>query len=206
MKQAEKTAAITQCWESLISNAISQRKTALSLILHRITGSREETYLFHIYGMGIFYTYVRLLMNTWAKAITQNYKIILKKQFNNRESVHISFGNSDSKQQTLTGYYTTHHTTGTIFQPNNVINNDEAFYLKEFDFGNGVGEGEINYGAYKIPKKRESIQSFPEFNDQFSDASLLTTYLGRDMAWAIAKTVGADSLEDLGFEYEKESL
>ena len=60
--------------------------------------------------------------------------MILKKQSSNRDSVHISFDNSDGKQQTFAGYHTTRHTAGTIFQPNNVRNNDEAFCLEEFNF------------------------------------------------------------------------
>ena len=135
-----------------------------------------------------YLTDVRLLTNTWAKGITQNYKMILKKQFSNRASVHISFDNSDGKQQTLTGYHTTHHTTGTIFQPNNVRNNDEAFYLEEFHSDNGIEEGEINYGVYKIQRKRESIQSFPEFSDHFADSSILTTSLHQDMTWVIVNS------------------
>ena len=76
--------------------------------------------------------------------------MILKKQFSNKESFHISFGKCNGKQPILSGYYTTHPTTGTIIQPNNVSNNDKAFYLEEFDFSNGVEEGEINYGEYKF--------------------------------------------------------
>ena len=101
------------------------------------------------------------------------------------------FDNSDGKQQTV--YHTAHHTTGTIFPTNNVRNKNEAFYLEEFDFGNGIKEGEINYGAYKIPRK----------SDQFADSSLLTTSLHQDIAWWIVNTVGTDCLQDLGFEYEK---
>jgi len=117
----------------MISNTRSPTKTALSLTLHRFTGSREATDLFHRCGMGISFTDVRLLTNTWAKGILQNYNKILRKQFCNREGVHISFDNSDGKQQTLTGHHTTHHTTGTISQPSNIRNNDEVF-LEEFEF------------------------------------------------------------------------
>ena len=162
------------------------------MTLYHITRSREATDLLHRFGMGISYTDIRLLKNTWAKDITQNYKMILKKQFSNRKSVHISFDNSDGKQQTQ---FTTQPTIQLVrsFQPNNVRNKNEAFYLEEFDFGNGIKEGEINYGAYKIPRK----------SDQFADSSLLTASLHQDIAWWIVNTVGTDCLQDLGFEYEK---
>jgi len=54
--------------------------------------------------------------------------------------------------------------------------------------------------------KRESMQLFPEFSDKFADSPLLDSSLYRDLAWAIVNTIGADCLQDLGFEYEKESL
>lgn len=130
LNQAENTSAIMQCWENIISNTRSPTKTAFSLTLHRITESGEATDLLHRCGMRISYTDVRLLSNTCAKGITQNYKMILKKQFSNNESVQVSFDNFDDKQQTLTGYPTTHHTTGTIHQPNNGRNNEKAFYLE----------------------------------------------------------------------------
>ena len=36
--------------------------------------------------------------------------------FINGKTIHVTFDNSDGKQQTLTGTDTTHHTTGTVFQ------------------------------------------------------------------------------------------
>ncbi len=35
--------------------------------------------------------------------------------FINGKMIHVTFDNSDGKQQTLTGTDTTHHTTGTVF-------------------------------------------------------------------------------------------
>lgn len=64
LRQAGKIAAITQFWESMIYNTQSPTKTALSLTLHHIIGSREATDLLHKFGMGISYTDVRLLTNT----------------------------------------------------------------------------------------------------------------------------------------------
>lgn len=52
-EQVERIAAITQSWESLISKKRSSTATALSLTLHRITGSKEATTLLYRSGMGI---------------------------------------------------------------------------------------------------------------------------------------------------------
>ena len=74
--------------------------------------------------MGISYTDVRLLTNNWAKNITFSHKGMLPKVFTPVKSVHVTFDNSDGKQQTLTGHHTMHHTTGTIFR--NRCNNENT--------------------------------------------------------------------------------
>ena len=56
LKQAEKIAAITQRWESMISNFQSPKKTALILALHRIAKRRKGTNLLHRSGMRTSYT------------------------------------------------------------------------------------------------------------------------------------------------------
>ena len=48
---------------------------------------------------------------------------MLRKGFVKKKTVHITFDNSDGKQQTILGDNTTHHTTGTIFQSRNVQEN-----------------------------------------------------------------------------------
>ena len=45
---------------------------ALSLTLHRITGSKEATTFLHRCGMGISNTDIRFLTNTWAKGVSMN--------------------------------------------------------------------------------------------------------------------------------------
>ena len=54
--QAEKIAAIAECWERLITNKRTPTATATSLTLHRITGSKEATQLLNHCDMGISYT------------------------------------------------------------------------------------------------------------------------------------------------------
>ena len=48
-----------------------------------------------------------------------------------------------------------------------------------------------NYGNYKIPPKKETIQSFPDFDDRYANLALLDIALLRDIAWAIINSVAS---------------
>ena len=61
--QAEKINTISECWERLLTNRRTPTTIALSLTLHRITGSKEATQLYHHAGLGISYADVRLFTN-----------------------------------------------------------------------------------------------------------------------------------------------
>eukprot|EP00794_Sanderia_malayensis_P008248 gene8248-9129_t len=195
--QAEKIAAIAECWERLITNERTPTATALSLTLHRVTGSKEATKLLHHCGMGISYTDVRLLTNKWAQAISMDHKKMLPPGFTTERSVHITFDNSDGKQQTITGDHTTHHTTGTVFQMRQpketqvVIDNEKQPILTD------EGEDEFNYGHYKIPKKRASPPSFPEFEDIYSNTDHLKKSLHKDIAWVVVGAVGDGCIKQI---------
>ena len=76
--------------------------TAFGLTIHRITGSKEATTLLNRCGIGIPYTDVRDLNNKWAKYITMEHNKMLPRDFTQGRSVHITFDNSDGKQQTST--------------------------------------------------------------------------------------------------------
>ena len=194
IEQAEKIASITQCWEGLINRKRMPTTTALSLTLHRVTGSKEATILLHKCGMGISYHDVRLLTNSWTNSISTNFKNMLKRKFKDQKSVHITFDNSDGKQQTLTGSHTTHHTTGTIFQTgceNKIV---EDWKVSESDEGEQVYEEFPDYGNYKIPKKKISVPSFPEYDDKYANSYLLDISLQRDIAWAVVNAIGIDCL------------
>ena len=113
--EAEKLSAISQSWEKMVTGERLPLGTALSLTLHRITGSKEATTLLNRCGMGITYSDVRDLNNNWAKTVTMEHRRMLPPGFFTGRSVHVTFDNSDGKQQTLTGAHTTHHTTGDNF-------------------------------------------------------------------------------------------
>ena len=110
--------------------------------------------------MGIFYTDVHFLTNTWAKEVSMNYNKILKTKFSDGKSIHVTFDNSDGKQQTLTGYHTTHHTTGTVFQTSQPIDTDVTNHTS-LDIQIEPTENRVqNYGNSKIPKKRKQVHLF----------------------------------------------
>ena len=87
------------------------------------------------------------------------------------KNVHVTFDNSDGKQQTLLGDNATHHTTGTIFQSTNGTEEDVVVSLKEenIDACDQEREDKINFGTYKIPPIRSRAQPppFPEFSDKY---------------------------------------
>ena len=57
-----------------------------------------------------------MLNNIWEKSVKMDHKHVLPPVFINGKTIHVTFDNSDGKQQTLTGTDTTHHATGTAFQ------------------------------------------------------------------------------------------
>lgn len=121
------------------------------------------------------------------------------------QSVHITFDNSDGKQQTLTGAQTTHHTTGTIFQAVRADDTPTSTASKQ-EQSSLIDQEEPDYGTFKIPKKRAPPPSFPDFNDDYRDSKLLADALQRNIAWVIVGTVGDDCLEEFFPEVDKDVL
>ena len=82
-----------------------------------------------------------------------NYNKILKTECSGGKSIH-------GKEQTLTDYHTTHHTTGTVFQTNQPIDTDVTNHTS-LDIQIGPMENRVqNYGNYKIPKKKKQFHLF----------------------------------------------
>lgn len=134
--------------------------TALSLTIHRITGSKEATTLLNRCGVGIPYMDVRELNNKWAKSVSMQHKKMLPPGFISGRSVHITFDNSDGKQQTLTGAHTTHHTTGTIFQTRKKDDNMGSVSTKDRE-PDIYDQEEPDYGTFKIPQKERVSTTIP---------------------------------------------
>ena len=114
---SEKIWAISNDWESLTTHERSAKSAAMSLTIHRVTGSKGVASLMHKCGHSLSYSDVRLLNNTWAQQVTAKYVSEVALGVIPHRAPHVTLDNSDGRQQTLTGAHTTHHTNGTIFQP-----------------------------------------------------------------------------------------
>ena len=91
--QADKLWAICSDWETLITHERSTKSTALSLTLHRLTGSKELAALLHRCGHGITYSDIRLLNNTWARSVTAQSQHKLPPGFTKDRALHVSIDN-----------------------------------------------------------------------------------------------------------------
>ena len=113
---SQKIWSVASDWESVITHKGSVKSTALSLTVHRMTGSKEVTTLLNKCGHGVSYSDVRLLNNTRAQLVTEQSRRKIPPGFIKGRAVHVTIDNSDGRQQTVTGSHTTHHTDGTLFQ------------------------------------------------------------------------------------------
>ena len=93
--------------------------------------------------------------------------------------------NSDGKQQTLTVYHTTHHTIGTVFQTNQLIDTDVTNHMS-LDI-----QIEPIESSTKFQKEKETIPSFPDFDEKYANSTLPDIDLFRDMVWTIMNSVGS---------------
>ena len=202
VNEANKIWAVSKDWETLLTKEKSAKSVALSLSIHRLTGSKETIKYLHHCGHGISYKDVQDLNTEWAKGVTPNQQHILPAGFRKGRPVHVSIDNSDGRQQTLTGANTTHYTNGTIFQietedppiqEKNQSTKDSPVYRDEEldaeDFGN-----------YSIKKK----VSPPDvaYEDDTND-DLLKWCMARDLAWVSTSAVGGklsekEDLEPIG--------
>lgn len=205
--EAEIISAVSQSWEKLVTGQRSLLGTDLSLTIHCITGSKEATTLLNRYGVGILSTDVGDLNNKWTKSVTMQHKQMLPPGFIKGRSIHITFDNSDGKQQTLTGAHTTRHTTGTIFQSRQPSDDAVATAAhKQSDLSNIIDNVKPDYGSFKIPKQRAPPPSFPEFEDEYKDSSVLSEAMERNIAWVLLGAVGDTCQEEQYPQVDRDEL
>ena len=53
----------------------------------------------------------------------------------------------------------------------------------------------MDFGEFKIPKKRASPSKIPNFNDEFANVELLNFSLERDIAWELPTCVLLKAIE-----------
>ena len=188
---SRKVWSVSSDWETLLTHERSIESTALSLTVHRLTGSKEVTNMLSKCGHGLSYSDVRLLNNTWAQQVTDLGNRKIPTGFVKGKPVHVTLDNSDGRQQTITGSHTTHYTNGTVFQnhktPDDMPNPEPqaehpAMNLPSCD------STERDYGSYKIQQKKEP-PSVTDYED-CKDHDLLDWCMKRDIVWVVVSALG----------------
>ena len=201
--EANKLWALSSDWEALLTRERSAKAAALSLTIHRLTGSKETVRYLHNCGHGISYNDIQLLSSDWAKKESKSAKHGVPKSIQKQKAVHISIDNSDGRQQTLTGANTTHYTNGIIFQVDHSEEVTEEVVIEEevvLEVPETELENEEKYGSYKIKKK---ISPPPMTYEDSEKNSILEWCLKRDIAWVLTSAIGhrfsnVENLEPIG--------
>ena len=105
-------------WRSLVTGEKCPKAVALSLVVHRMTRSKETIKLLHRSGAGISYDDVTKQIKSFSTEIQNNVNLA-PKNISKGQPTHITIDDSDERQQTLTGLDTTHHTNATVYNPKN---------------------------------------------------------------------------------------
>ena len=82
--EANKIWALSSDWETLLTKERSPKATALSLTIHRMTGSKETLRYLHNCGHGISYNDIQLLNSEWAKIGLRSSKVQLPQSIEKR--------------------------------------------------------------------------------------------------------------------------
>ena len=105
-------------WQSLVTGEKSYKAVALSLVGHRLTGSKETIKLLQCSGAAISYDDVPKQIKSFSARVQNNVNLT-PKIISKGEPAHITIDNYDWRQQTLNGLDTTHHTNATVYNPQN---------------------------------------------------------------------------------------
>ena len=111
-----KTWYIADAWQGLVVGGGSPQSIALSMVIHSMTGCKETTNLLSRVVFGSSYTNVCRETKKLADDARNDSSFALA-TIPKGQPTHVNINNSDSRQQTLTGLATTHHTNSTIFVP-----------------------------------------------------------------------------------------
>ena len=107
---------ITDAWQRLVVSGETPQSTALSIVIHRMTGCKETMNLLSRAGFGSSYTNVCSETKKLADD-ARNYSSFAPATISKGQLKHVTNDNSDRRQQTLTGLATTHYTNSTIYVP-----------------------------------------------------------------------------------------
>ena len=105
-------------WQSLVTGEKSPKAVALSLVVHRLTASKETIKPLHRSGAGILYDDVTKQIKLFSTEIQNNINLA-PKNISKGQPAHVTIDNSDGREQTPTGLDTTHHTNATVYNRKN---------------------------------------------------------------------------------------
>ena len=189
----------SQSWEGMMTGERAHSNIALGLMFHQLTGNKEASKLLHHAGIGISYSDVRMLNTVWAKSVKMHHKNMLPPGFIKGRAIHVTFDNSDGKQQTVTGMDTTHHTIGTVFQVSKPLEESER---EEDETDTYL----IDEEKKDIPRSLKDPPTFPEHVDEFENPLLIEEALKKNFAWALNGAIGTECLSDVQKDINISSL
>ena len=141
-------------WQSLVTGEKSPKAVALSLVVHRLTASKETIKLLHRSGADISYDDVTKQIKSFSTE-TQNNVNLAPKNISKGQPIHITIDKSDGRQQTLTGLDTTHRTNATAYNPKNEETSTKTQEIIDDDQEQSLPSTRRNindYNSYKIGK------------------------------------------------------
>ena len=166
---------MSQSWEAIETGEQTALNISLTLTVHRLTGSKEICKLLHKADID-----VRMLNNLWAKSVMMGQKNMLPHGFFEGKTIHVTFDNSDGKQQTPTGNETTHHATRTILE---ISSPSKEVQTRGDIVDNSLVDNEKqHYGLYTIHRNRKDPPIFPDYFDEIEDSSIIRDSLKKDFA------------------------
>ena len=179
---ANKIWSLAYDWEALLSKIPNPKQVAMGMTIHRVTASKETIAYLHKCNHTISYNQILAQNNAWERMVssgTDAYGEICKNKV-----THSSIDNNDGKQQTTTGFGTTHHTNSLLFQPTKMIAPSE---LESIPANIGVLErnntGMKEISSYSV-KNKKSPSLFPSHLDDVATHSLDLRFR-RDLIWSI---------------------
>ena len=112
---AAKIWSLAYDWQTLITGQINAKQVLFGMTIHRLTGSKVVINYLHRGNHSISYKNIRIQNLAWEKmAISETASAsVIKRGL----PLHSGIDNNDGRQETLTGYGTTHHTNTLFIQP-----------------------------------------------------------------------------------------
>ena len=199
----QKISSIAQGWEALESHGRSPLNVAMGLTINRLTGSKETSRVLYCGGISISYSDTGLLTKAWTDAVIMEHANMLPPGSVKGRAVHITFDNSDGRQQTLTGSNTTHHKTGLIFQP--LFPEHTRAPLHE-PFLHLFFQESADYDSFVILKAWVEPPTAPDFEDKFKDSPLIEEVFHCDVAWALFGAISKQVLLEIQPELSTDTL